>query len=410
MTQRIAAVSAGLPSSLVDGVMRGHAAASLTRSTPVLATEWRALDALHTITPQWQALAARALEPNVFYRPEFALPAVSPFGAGAGAVLVWSQPSRERLVGLFPVRVERRRYGVKLPILAGWTHSYAPLGVPLVDRDASEPVIEAFLDCVSARSDLPKILLLRFIPQDGPFASAFDRVVAARGGGVALFDVHQRALLAPGGDRARYLDQAIGPKRRKELRRQRRRLEESGPVTLATATSPAAVATAVADFLALEARGWKGRQGTAAARHQTIAHFVEKAITGLAAVGMARVDRLLVGGSQIAAALTLNSAGRAWFFKIAYDETLARASPGVQLTVELTRVMLADETIGCVDSCATEHHPMIDHLWRQRLALADRLVAIGPDTAERFAAIRMLETLRRRTIALAKQVRDRLRR
>jgi hypothetical protein len=56
------------------------------------------------------------------------------------------------------------------------------------------------------------------------------------------------------------------------------------------------------------------------------------------------------------------------------------------------------------DSCATENHPMIDRLWRERLALCDRLVALRPQVP--FAAVRRLESLRSAAIAAAKSARD----
>ena len=96
---------------------------------------------------EWRDLVARALEPNVFYDPAFALPAARVFGADVGAVLVWSKTA-PRLIGLFPARVERR-YGM-MGTLTGWTHPYAPFGVPLVDRDEAEAAIGAFLDHVAA--------------------------------------------------------------------------------------------------------------------------------------------------------------------------------------------------------------------------------------------------------------------
>lgn len=54
------------------------------------AVEWRPLTRLEPVAPQWRELAGRALEPNVFYEPAFALAAVPVFGADAGAVLIWS--------------------------------------------------------------------------------------------------------------------------------------------------------------------------------------------------------------------------------------------------------------------------------------------------------------------------------
>ena len=110
-----------------------------------LPVEWRSLLELESIEEEWRELAARALEPNIFYEPAFALPAARVFGRDAGAVLVWSGTNPRKLLGFFPARIAPRRYGLKLPVLVGWTHPYAPLGTPLVEREAAEPVIAAWL-------------------------------------------------------------------------------------------------------------------------------------------------------------------------------------------------------------------------------------------------------------------------
>ena len=77
--------------------------------------------------------------------------------------------------------------------------------------------------------------------------------------------------------------------------------------------------------------------------------------------------------------------------------------------VDLTESLLADPSIARVDSCATADHPMIDHLWRERLVLCDRLIAVRP-AAMGFAIARRLESLRRFGFNAAKSLRDRLRR
>jgi len=46
--------------------------------------EWRPLAALAQIAGEWRALAARALVPNVFYEPTFALAAAPVFGRDTG--------------------------------------------------------------------------------------------------------------------------------------------------------------------------------------------------------------------------------------------------------------------------------------------------------------------------------------
>src|SRR5205085_2668346 len=163
--------------------------------------EWRPLSALGEIRGEWRELVSRALEPNVFYDPAFALAAGPVFGAGVGAVLVWSREP-QRLIGLFPLRVERR-YGV-IATLTGWTHPYAPFGVPLVDREEPDAAIGVFLDHVEAEPRLPKLVMLPLIARDGPFAAALVGVLARHGGASANFGDHTRALLAPKA-RASYL-------------------------------------------------------------------------------------------------------------------------------------------------------------------------------------------------------------
>jgi CelD/BcsL family acetyltransferase involved in cellulose biosynthesis len=376
-----------------------------------LAVEWRALGELSSIAADWRALAARALEPNVFYEPAFALAAAPVFGTHAGAGLVWSNAAPRRLLGLFPGRIARHRYGMKLPLLIGWTHPFAPLGTPLVDRDAAGAVITAWLDFMAGEPGFPDLWLVPFLPREGAFAQALTEALARRHGASCDFGVHRRALLAPEpAERARYLERAIGPKKRKELRRQEKRLREAGAVSRATVREPAAIGVALAEFLALEAAGWKGRAGTAAQAHSPTRAFMEEAVTALAATGQASVTRLAVDGRAIAALVMLISGATTWCWKIAYDEDFARFSPGVLLLSDATRALLDQGACARADSCATADHPMIDHVWRERLLVSDRLVRVGPGATVAFVLARVIEGLRRRALAAAKSARNVVRR
>jgi hypothetical protein len=330
-------------------------------------------------------------------------------GRDVGVDLVWSRAAPAQLLGFFPARVERRRYGLGPPVLVGWTHPFAPLGTPLVDRDAPAGVIAAWLDHLAGRPDLPRLLLMPYLPESGAVAQAFAAALAQRKGRCVSFGRHQRALLAPPDRRAHYLDHAIGAKKRKELRRQRKRLADTGPLTLSIISEPAAIAPALGDFLELEASGWKGRAGTSARTDDGIRGFMESAVTGLARAGKARIARLIAGGRPIAALVTLQSGATAWCWKIAHDEAFARFSPGVQLLVDMTQALLDDASVTCADSCATAGHPMIDHIWRERLALADHLIRGGPRQAVAFTLVCALEHARRAAIAGLKRLRDRVR-
>ncbi len=371
----------------------------------LFSAEWRPLAGLADVADAWRDLCARAAEPNVFYEPAFALAAAPVLGHGAGAVLVWSPEGR--LMGLFPTRVDRHRYGLPFALLAAWTHAYGPLGTPLVDRDRMAEVVATFFDHVQAAPDLPKLVLIPDLA-DGTVARALADGALCRGGRVRDFEPRRRALLATADDAATYLKAAVGKRRRQELARQRHKLAARGALACTFETDPAGADTAFAAFLALERSGWKGRAGTAAALDDDIAGFMRRAVAALAREHKVIAACLRHAGRPIAVTLAIRSGDGAWLWKIAYDEAEAQSSPGVQVTLDMTEALIGDRSIAFTDSCAVPDHPMIDRIWRERLALVDRLIAVSPSGTS-FALACRLEMVRRGAIALAKRMRRRLR-
>ena len=201
------------------------------------------------------------------------------------------------------------------------------------------------------------------------------------------------------------LGDALSAKKLKELRRQRHRLEDTGAVSFAVASSPDRVGPALEAFLALEAAGWKGARGTALVQHPGDAAFIREAAPALAARGQFEIVSLIRNGDTLAAGLILRDGGRAFFFKIAMDETQARTSPGVQLTLDLTKHFCADPAVAFADSTADGEHPMIDHIWRERIEIADVFVPLSPHDPY-AGAIRALVAARYRAIDFVKSLRD----
>jgi CelD/BcsL family acetyltransferase involved in cellulose biosynthesis len=371
--------------------------------------ELQPLAELASLTAEWRLLAACALEPNVFYEPSFALAAAPWLGRDVQVGLVWSRAPR-RLVGLFPVRIERRRYGVPFAVTVGWTHPYAPLGTPLVDREMAEPVIATWLSYIADNAALPDLMLLPLIAQSGAFATTLADLLARGGCQATSFDRHQRALLLPGDSRADYFQRTMSGKRLRNMRRRQRRLQELGTVTLEPATGSDAFARGLDDFFALEATGWKGRGGTAASQNVNVRRFIERAVTALGGEDKVLIRRLCANGKAIAVTIALKSGDTAWGWKVAYDETYASYSPGVLAVAGLTETLLADPAITQADSCATATDTMASHLWNERLTLADWLFTAAADAEFSFALASRLEALRRAAITAAKSARDHLRR
>jgi hypothetical protein len=367
--------------------------------TGALSVQWTPLAEFCVDTRTWRDLFGRALEPNVFLEPAFAAAANRLERGGVGIVSVQRDA---QLIALLPGRVEGWAAARPVPTFIAWTHPFAPLSTPLVDRDAAAEAVAAIFDFLPHMPGTPKLALFPLMNTEGPVAALIHKELASRGKDLRAFGAHPRAALIPGD---------AGPigssGRRKELRRQRRRLSESGALMSETVSSSEGVRSAVADYLAVEASGWKGRAGDAAQSNPATEHFLGDAVADLAAEGKARVDLLKLDGRAIAAAIVLRSGDRAWFWKIAYDETFARFSPGVQLALDLTESLKADRSLSIIDSCAVADHPMIDQLWSGRIAMGDWLIQL--DGHASFEAGVTAEYARRGAISSLKVLRNRLR-
>jgi CelD/BcsL family acetyltransferase involved in cellulose biosynthesis len=190
---------------------------------------------------------------------------------------------------------------------------------------------------------------------------------------------HARACLDARGDADQLLQDALGTKKLKELRRQRNRLAEHGAVSFDVARRPKDVAAALETFLTLEASGWKARRGTALAQDDGDASFIRSATQALAQRGQCEIVSLHAGATAVAAAIVLRHQDRAFYFKLGVDERFSKFSPGVQLTLDLTRHLCADPEIALADSTADADHPMINPIWRGRLAIGNVVIPLRPN-------------------------------
>ncbi|WP_146686050.1 GNAT family N-acetyltransferase [Bradyrhizobium canariense] len=324
---------------------------------------------------KWRELAERAVEPNGYYLPEWelAVNALVPGRTDASALAAWSDARSTRLVGLMPVVSLWRAYKVPLPALVS-AHPYGTLCTPPLDRDLADDAVTQLMQ--QARKAGAHALILRDMSLDGAAMKAFAKVLQRSGLRPQILQSNSRACLDATRDADELLRDALGAKKLKELRRLRQRLAEHGAVRFDVARTPDDVAAAIEIFLALEASGWKGARGTALAQNDGDASFIRRATTALAATSQCEIVTLRAGVTPIAAGIVLRHQDRAFYFKIGIDERFAKFSPGVQLTLDLTRHLCTDPGIATADSTASPDHPMINPIWRGRLAIGDVLIPL----------------------------------
>ncbi|HVZ13180.1 MAG TPA: hypothetical protein VG894_01860, partial [Bauldia sp.] len=94
------------------------------------------------VLPAWAALAVHSVGDNVFFHPDFAVPALRHLGVEVSLATVTA--ADRRLVALAPFT--RMRLGRVAPAARFWAHDYAPLGLPLVDEASVADAVPALLD------------------------------------------------------------------------------------------------------------------------------------------------------------------------------------------------------------------------------------------------------------------------
>ncbi len=335
------------------------------------------IEALPRLSERINRLADRALESNPFFLPEFLEPAIHGLGRKNLRLAIFSD--RDELRFFAPVLATGGGLfsGRKLSV---WTHPYAPLGSPLIDRDMPEQVADGLIEHmrISGRT----VLTLPDLPLKGPAAQVL-AAAAARKGFCTIAARQMRPILSPAAtDGMVHFERMVSLKRRRELDRQLRRLCEAGSVSFMSARSASDLDAAFNMFVELESSGWKGRRGTALQRRGAIQEFARIAVTQLAQNGHAAIDVLRVGDKPIAALIRLDHGGLSIPWKIAYDEGFAAFSPGKQLMCDETRRWLADASVLRVDPVCEQDNSLISALWTDRerygaLIISSRRLGMG---------------------------------
>jgi CelD/BcsL family acetyltransferase involved in cellulose biosynthesis len=354
----------------------------------------------------WTDLLGRAAAPNVFMDPALV-------GIAAGidpdarhrALLAWeTADGRSRLVGIWSFAVGRPRRSI-LPmqtiVIPAYAHGH--LATPVIDRDCLDETLDAMLDGIASDRQLPKIITLDAMGAGEPTYEALLRVLEARGASPCVFDRVQRPKLASGLDGKAYLENALSSSTRKKLRQHRRKLSEKGALTSAVATEPEAVRQALEEFLAMEASGWKGREGTALVSNEGDAAFMRGAMAALAGHGNAAVHSIRLDGKPISMQLVARAGGAAFTWKTTYDETFYDFSPGMLLLEDYTAAFLADKSIAFVDSCSFDDTGFMS-AWQERQEVADLWIDARRGGSLEFRALSGLQKSYRDVRIAAKAV------
>ena len=129
----------------------------------------------------------------------------------------------------------------------------------------------------------------------------------------------------------------------------RREIFDSARLEFSVVSGGPQLAQLIEELLALEASGWKGRNGTAILASPADTAFYTRLAPAAAEAGALRLALLKKDGRVVAFEYCLVSGGRVMAMKVGYDETLARLQLGHMLALMNIRDACADPSLTTYD-------------------------------------------------------------
>ena len=336
----------------------------------------------------WEDLAATAIEANPFYEPWMLMPALRELAAGKDIrVVMVLDVSGEQpvLCGAFPLEKKASYKGLPIAVLSLWQHIYCALCTPLVREGYARECLDAFLNWLGLESGC-SLMEFNLISGDGAFNRILSDCLFERATSSLLCESYSRALFRPAESAEEYLESAISPKHRREMRRVQRRLSELGRVEFDELEQEGEVDAWVEEFLELEASSWKGEQGSALGCVDANRNYFVTITREAFRRGRLMMTAMRLDGRPLAQRLSFVASRGAFAFKTAYDESYAGFSPGISLEIDTIRRLHASTEIDWMDSCATPIH-FINRLWTDRRAISTVLISTGRKSGDLLVEI-----------------------
>lgn len=338
----------------------------------IMALSYEELD--ESLIQQWAELEERAIESNAYLSPYFILPAVKHLTPQVEPIFIFVKggPSHdEKLLGVGVFEFSRGTLGMPLPHLKAYTCPHSYLTGLLIDREFVEPTIRAFFHffCKSKSNWYGIEFNNRY--GDTKLAQQFDVIAERFRVSWHEYGGKKRSVLRPKDSGDAYLENILSSISRKSLRRNMRLLREAGQVRWRIIRGQQIGPGDIDNFLKLENMGWKGEGNYSLRSKPNNEAFFCEMIESFARNGRAFFMELSVDDKVIAMVSNLVS-GRAGFtFKVGWDTSFAKMSPGILNEIEF--IKNAPElfpNLEYIDSGA-EEGSYIDKLWvEQRLLIS----------------------------------------
>ena len=293
---------------------------------PLAASALRSADELRAVADEWNALAAAV--PSPFLTTQWLAAWEDAFGDGLSGGVVLRDADGRLVAGAWLPRGRPDLHLEAVEHLADWD-------VLARDDHARAAVWRELL-----RETPPRLDLHGFM-RDAAGTAIARRALADAGYRLLERDGYASPYL-PLPATAEALMASVSRNLRSQAGRRRRAFEREGELRLRTVTGGDELPDALDALLALEAAGWKGREGTAIASRPETDRLYRRFAADAAEAGMLRLHLLELDGRLLAGDFGAALGDTALLLKTTYDERLGRGSPGLLLRAEVLRASIEE--------------------------------------------------------------------
>jgi CelD/BcsL family acetyltransferase involved in cellulose biosynthesis len=319
----------------------------LTSATTI---EWVTDDGrFEALAEEWNSLLGTDSTP--FDCPEWHSAWWSAFGAGSELRICVARRDGE-LVAVLPLHTDTGG-------MAALASVHTPLFRPLAaDAEALDAVLAAAL------ADGRRGLELFALPTAGPALDAVRRQAAELGMRRLAEPIHVSPKIDTSGDFDAWRA-ASKPRWGAPIERFRRKMARDHDASFTIVEPPDDLDRQLDRGFAVEASGWKGRNGTAIVSSPDTARFYRDVAHRFAARGELRLSSIELDGELAAFDLTLLHANRLYLLKTGFDERFRKLAPGLVMRLSIVE--------RCFELGLAEHDLLGDDSeWKRKFATGER--------------------------------------
>jgi hypothetical protein len=320
----------------------------------------------------WQSLEERALEPNFYLSPYFALPAVQHLAAKHSpkiyAVHVLESQVK-KLVGLAILGKSGSRKEFPLPQMVAYHSPHSYLSGFLLDAEYGKQALQCLFEFLQQSRVHGDGIWLQDWQSDSPQGRMIHSVASEAGMVWHSLYSYERAILRPAKVDDEQYRKSLTNAGGKDLERRIRRLKELGEISSRVLWGKQVTEDTIDRFLALEDREWAREQKTSllAAGHET---FLRQVCEPLRDASRMFVAELLLNGDPIASTINFTAGNQGFAFKIGWEQKLAKFSPGIVNELWFMReVNQSCSHLTQIDSGASADS-FINKIWPDRTTLS----------------------------------------